>query len=303
MGTRAPAKRSKFHAPPGWHYFRIAGESLFPILFPSQCRLCHHALLEISRLPVCQSCLDSIKPFSETRCSICGEALSVSGIVHDGFCGMCRRAKPHFDLALAFGAYEGSLRGLIHLLKYDRVKTAAGFLGGLLAGLFMEARSAAVGSSAFLVIPVPLYRAKRWERGFNQSELLVRSALKHLNKAGSSSFELHTGNLKRVRATASQTGLTRHQRRENVRGAFAALRPQAIRGRDILLVDDVLTTGTTLNECARILRRAGAKTVRAATVARVFKHGLGGMLLVDQMNIGDRAFGEERAIAAKAAQA
>jgi ComF family protein len=302
MATRAPVKRSKSPAPPGWHYFRIAGESLFAILFPSQCRLCHQPLLEISRLPVCQSCLDSIQPFSETRCSICGEALSVSGIVQEPLCGVCRRTKPHFDRALAFGAYEGNLRSLIHLLKYDRVKTAAGFLGGLLNGLLMEVSSTAAGSS-FLVIPVPLYRAKRWERGFNQSELLVRSALEHLNNAGSSPFELHTGNLKRVRATASQTGLTRHQRRENVRGAFAVLKPEAITGRDILLVDDVLTTGTTLNECARTLRRAGAKTVRAATVARVFKHGQGGFLSFDHVNFADRALGEERAIAAKAALA
>jgi len=214
---------------------------------------------------------------------------------------MCRRAKPHFDRAVAFAAYEGNLRGLIHLLKYDRVKTAAGFLGRLLAGLFMQVSSTA--GSSVLVIPVPLYRAKRWERGFNQSELLVRSALKHLNKAGSSSFELHTGNLKRLRSTASQTGLTRRQRRENVRGAFAVLNPEGIRGRDILLVDDVLTTGTTLNECARTLRRAGAKTIQAATVARVFKHGQGGFLPRDPMNIADRALGEEQAIAAKAAQA
>src|SRR5262249_8180319 len=153
---------------------------------------------------------------------------------------------------------------------------------------FMEARSAAPHASAFLVIPVPLYRAKKWERGFNQSELLVRSAMRHLNRADASSFELHTGNLRRVRATASQTGLTRHQRRENVRGAFAALRPEAVSGRDVLLVDDVLTTGTTLNECARTLRRAGVRTVRAVTVARVFKHGQGSFLSLDRVNVADR---------------
>jgi ComF family protein len=214
---------------------------------------------------------------------------------------MCRRVKPHFDRAMAFGAYEGKLRSLIHLLKYDRVKIAAELLGELLAGLFMEVSGTAAGSS-FLVIPVPLYRAKRWERGFNQSELLVRSALKHLNKAGFCPFALHAGNLKRVRATSSQTGLTRHQRRENVRGAFAVVRPEAIAGRDLLLVDDVLTTGTTLNECARVLRRAGAKTVRATTVARVFKHGHGGFS-IDHVGFADRALGEERAIATKAAKA
>jgi ComF family protein len=119
-----------------------------------------------------------------------------------------------------------------------------------------------------LVIPVPLHRSKVRQRGFNQSELIARSALRHL---GGSRFELHTGNLRRVRATVSQTGLTRHQRRENVRGAFVVTAPERVRDRSVLIVDDVYTTGTTLNECARVLRAAGARQVVVATVARVYR--------------------------------
>jgi ComF family protein len=119
-----------------------------------------------------------------------------------------------------------------------------------------------------LVIPVPLHDAKRRQLGFNQSELLARSALRHLD---GSRFQLHSGNLHRVRATVSQTGLTRHQRRENVRGAFVVTAPERIRDRSVVIVDDVYTTGTTLNECARVLRAAGARLVGVATVARVYR--------------------------------
>src|SRR5205807_9589359 len=119
-----------------------------------------------------------------------------------------------------------------------------------------------------LVIPVPLHRTKRRQRGFNQSDLIARSALRHLDRL---KFELHTSNLRRVRATVSQTGLTRHQRRDNVRGAFVVTSPQQVRERSVLIVDDVYTTGTTLNECARVLRAAGATQLAVATVARVYR--------------------------------
>jgi len=120
-------------------------------------------------------------------------------------------------------------------------------------------------------VPVPLHRSKKRQRGFNQSELIARSALRYLD---SPNFELRTSILRRVRATTSQTGLTRHQRRENVRGAFAVAAPELVKGRAVMIVDDVYTTGTTLNECARILRAAGAEQVVVATVARVYRQSV-----------------------------
>jgi ComF family protein len=115
---------------------------------------------------------------------------------------------------------------------------------------------------------VPLWSGKRQARGFNQAEAVARAFLS-LNSFGS--IQLDTSSLARTRETASQTGLTRKQRRENVRGAFAVTKAEKIRGRSILLVDDVMTTGTTVNECARVLLRAGAKEVFVATVARATK--------------------------------
>jgi ComF family protein len=120
-----------------------------------------------------------------------------------------------------------------------------------------------------VVVPVPLYRRKQAQRGFNQAEMIARAALKRLSRP--KRFELCTGSLLRRRETGSQIGLTRHQRRENLRGAFAVSDATRILKRDVLLVDDVLTTGTTAAECARVLLRAGAARVWVATVARTLK--------------------------------
>jgi ComF family protein len=120
-----------------------------------------------------------------------------------------------------------------------------------------------------IVVPVPLYSRKRAQRGFNQAEAIATSALRQLKRP--KRFELCTAVLRRSRETASQIGLTRHQRRENLRGAFAVSDPTRIARRDILLVDDVFTTGTTAAECARVLLRAGAARVWVATVARTLK--------------------------------
>jgi ComF family protein len=118
-----------------------------------------------------------------------------------------------------------------------------------------------------LIVPVPLYSRKRRQRGFNQAELIARAALK-LQPSGR--FELSLV-LHRTRETQSQIGLSRHDRRENLRGAFAVTMPEQIRGREVLLVDDVFTTGTAASECALVLRRAGAAKVYVATVARTLK--------------------------------
>ena len=181
-------------------------------------------------------------------------------------CPMCRRVRPRFDFAISYGSYDGALRRLLHLLKYEQLRPAADALGGKLAEAITK--QGITSDSPVLIVPVPLHKSKQRQRGFNQTELLAKSALKQLD---GSRFELHTGNLRRVRPTVSQTGLTRHQRRENMRGAFVVTSPHRVRDRAVLIVDDVYTTGTTLNECARVLRAGGAKQVIVATVARVYR--------------------------------
>ncbi|MCI0351374.1 MAG: ComF family protein [Acidobacteriales bacterium] len=247
-----------------------AATGLFNTLFPGECRLCGAALTNVARLPVCQSCLNGVKPLAGSFCSLCGEQMYAFGQQPEvAICGMCRRATPPFARAVAFGSYDGELRGVLHLLKYEQVRPAAALLGQYLAATIQQIEPAFSGGAP-IVIPVPLHGRKRRQRGFNQAELIARAALKQLAARGVR-FEIKPRLLKRQRATSSQTGLTRHQRRANLRGAFVVKDRATIAGRDILVVDDVFTTGTTVSECARLLMRAGARRVFVATVARVLK--------------------------------
>jgi len=240
-------------------------ECVFATLFPSDCRLCGAPLVKISRLPVCDECVAQMRPITGSVCSVCGERLASPFAAAGERCGLCRRAAPPFAKAAAYGSYDGGLRELIHLLKYEQVRPAAGVLGRMLA----EAISTlAMEYEAILVVPVPLHRRKLRQRGFNQAELIAGAALKRI---GGERFVVKPGILERRRETQSQIGLTRHQRRENMRGAFAVANPDAVKGRDFLIVDDVFTTGTTVSECARVLRRSGASKVYVATVARTLK--------------------------------
>jgi len=183
-------------------------------------------------------------------------------------CLLCQRVDPPYERAVAYGSYEGGLRDLIHVLKFQQVRPAAAVLGRVLAEAIADLeRAMPVGKIA--VIPVPLHKRKRAQRGFNQAEMIARDALKELSRP--KRFDLCVGVLVRQRETESQIGLTSHQRRENMRGAFAVSDPTRFLKRDILLVDDVVTTGTTVSECARVLLRAGAARVWVATVARTLK--------------------------------
>jgi ComF family protein len=184
-------------------------------------------------------------------------------------CGLCRRVQPPYVKATAYGSYEGGLRELIHLLKYERVRPAANVLGRMLAEAIADLRDS-FQDAQVLVVPVPLHARKQRQRDYNQAELIARAALKVMRADGH--FQMGGGILERRRETQSQIGLSSHQRRENIRGAFAVSHPDAIANREILLVDDVFTTGTTVSECARVLRRAGASKVYVATVARTLKY-------------------------------
>ena len=210
-------------------------------------------------------------------------------------CLLCRRTDPPFERAVAYGSYDGGLRDLIHVLKFQQVRPAAAVLGRMLAETIAHLeKTMPVGTIA--VVPVPLHKRKQAQRGFNQAERIARSALKQLSRPRR--FELCTGVLLRRRETGSQIGLTRHQRRENLRGAFAVSDPTRILNRDILLIDDVYTTGTTASECARVLLRAGAARVWVATVARTLKISGGisfaGSLAEDQ-SAGDQSAGDQSA--------
>ena len=249
----------------------IAG-SLFSVLFPSDCRICGAPLIKISRLPVCCECVEHMHRIAGHVCARCGERLfspyAVDGLDGEPRCGLCRRIEPTFSRAVAYGSYESGLRELIHLLKYGGVRPAAWVLGRMLADVIAMIEPL-FQADGVVVVPVPLHRTKLRQRGFNQAELIARTAL----KISPSRERLHlcTGAFERKRETPSQIGLTSHQRRENLRGAFGVTQPEVVKGREVLVVDDVYTTGATVSECAKVLRRAGATKVWVATVARTLK--------------------------------
>jgi predicted amidophosphoribosyltransferase len=156
--------------------------SLFSLLFPSDCKLCHIPLDNISRLPVCDECLDEIHPVRAPQCVLCGDRLiSAQLLMVDGMCVHCREEVPKFDRAVSYGEYDGGLRGLIHLLKYESVLPAAAPLGRMLADAIAELLPGCRQETPLLV-PVPLHKNRRHSRGFNQSELIARAALKHLSE-------------------------------------------------------------------------------------------------------------------------
>lgn len=233
-----------------------SSRALFSLFFPDDCRLCGAPLDKISRIPVCPGCLAGPEPLvADYFCVSCRTPFrNAFPLDLEGRCALCRAGLRGFDAAYCFGAYEGTLRELIHLYKYGRVKTLAAPLSRLLvSALPLDERFD-------VVVPVPLHWRKRWQRGFNQSELLA------VEVARRSGIPV-SGMLRRVESSRVQAGLGNTARRQNVAKAFA------VRGRcdarRVLLVDDVMTTGSTATACARILKRAGVERVALLTVARV----------------------------------
>jgi ComF family protein len=206
-------------------------------------------------------------------CSICGERAlsSYAESDPDGLmrCPVCRRVGRPFSRAVAYGSYDGGLRELIHLLKYNWVRPAAGVLGRMLAESLLKLELDFEDEET-LIVPVPRYKGERRPQAFNPAEMIALEALKAYPVK--TRFGLTTDLLVRIRDTHSQIGLTSHQRRENMRGAFVVSGAPQVTGRAVVIVDDVYTTGITVTECARVLRKAGAARVWVATVARTLKN-------------------------------
>jgi ComF family protein len=176
-------------------------------------------------------------------------------------------APPPFVRATAFGFYQGRMRDAIHALKYGRLHPISRQLGRMLAEVI--ARLVGEAPKEMLVVPVPLHRSKYADRGFNQARALAAEALGFLRKSQPGwRLTLAASTLMRLRATQSQAGLTLRQRRLNLRGAFSVSNPAQVAGRNILLVDDILTTGATARAASKALMDAGAELVWVVTLAR-----------------------------------
>ena len=182
-------------------------------------------------------------------------------------CSPCRMAPPEFERAVGHAVYEDELREMVHLLKYQRMSSMAKPLGGMLARAIEMLESEA--GRDLLVVAVPLFPAKERERGYNQAVLLADAALVELKKSRPKwRLQAAHGVIRRVKDTRSQFELTPRGRRRNLQGAFSVSDSTKLIGREVLLVDDIYTTGATARACARVLRQAGASKVWVATVSR-----------------------------------
>jgi ComF family protein len=216
-------------------------------IFPPRCTGCGRLGMHF-----CPRCIAQVEPVRPPWCASCGVTISYAGLCTD-----CRSAPLDLHAVRSAGLLHGPLRRAVHRLKYRARSTAAGSLAALMAATASQTLSPTRDT---LVVPVPLHAARERERGYNQATTLATAL------AASLGLELAVKALERVRQTASQVGMTRAQRRANVAGAFAA--HQIVGGRPILLVDDVVTTGSTLGSAAAACRTVGAGPIYAVTLAR-----------------------------------
>lgn len=229
-------------------------------LFPPLCHICRSFIPNAGELHICNGCRDRLPLVTSPLCTICG--IPFSGAGNDHICGQCQTRPPRFESARAHLLYEGSARDLIHHFKYS-YKT---HLRRPLALLALEGLAGFINArTPDIIIPVPLHRSRLRSRGFNQAVLLGDLFSSRL------SVTMLADGLIRTRPTEPQIDLSAEDRRDNVRGAFAVNRPGRISGKRILLLDDVMTTGSTVNECAKALKKAGAAAVVVATIARTAK--------------------------------
>jgi ComF family protein len=232
---------------------RALAVAALDLLFPAVCALCEARLGAGRRDPVCGGCWGSFTRLAPPWCLRCGVPSPASAEP----CAACREPPPPFDYARAAAAYGGAVREAVHALKFRGRRTLARPLGDLIR----EQCAEALAERPDALVPVPLARARERERGFNQAGLLAERLGERAH------LSVRPRWLVRLRATAPQSDLAAAARHPNVAGAFAAA--PAVAGAHVVVVDDVITTGATVGECARALRAAGARRVGVLAVARV----------------------------------
>ena len=234
------------------------------VLFPSGCRLCEALLTRADRLPVCGACLESFRKIPEETCTRCGQPWPEGGDVDgdESLCRECRERGFAFDAARSFGVYDGGLARAIVLMKFERIEPLGAWFAKRLAE---AARRLPPQFAPDLIVPVPLHRTRQRERGFNQVDLFGRPLAKKLG------LPYRPVLLKRERPRPEKHLLHFEERWEAVRGAFVIREGGRVDNLRILLLDDVMTSGATLDACSRALLEAGAKSVAGLTIARAVR--------------------------------
>jgi competence protein ComFC len=231
---------------------------LLDILYPRHCFACDNSLHEEINTYICVSCQEKIKNIWVRRCVKCGFELGPGITASNNGCPECENTNLKLEKSFFVSDYKAPIKNLIHQFKYKKHMCLATPLGHLLIKLL----SKEIICEIDVIVPVPLHWKKKQKRGFNQSKLMAKKICKKL------SLPISVNNLHRVKNTLSQTQLSRQQRQKNVYGAFKVKNPEKFTKKNILLVDDVLTTGTTASECAKSLKNAGANKVFLIALAR-----------------------------------
>ena len=257
--------RSWLSAGRGW--LGEISDVVVSVFFPSGCRICERLLTSASRVPLCAECLASFERVPNIICEVCGRPLP--GLAQkEGeqlLCPACQNRTYAFDRARSFAVYKDAVARAILLLKFEQIEPLGAWFAEQLAEVVRAERERLAGD---VVVPVPLHRERERERGYNQATLLSKPLARKLQLPHQAVL------LMRTRARPEKQVLTLEERWQSVRGAFATRPGIQVDNLRVLLVDDVLTTGATLDACARALREAGAKSVIGLTVARAVRNPL-----------------------------
>ncbi|HZK57320.1 MAG TPA: ComF family protein [Clostridia bacterium] len=257
-----PQKADTYHisAHKGGKIIEIIKEyanAFLDLIYPSKtiCYICGGALEENAKYSLCHSCYNNLPFIPDHHCDKCGTPLRM---IEDGpICQQCKKTNYCFDRAISVVEYKQDVKILIYKLKYSNHTYLATTFGYIMADKLKQE-----GIKADIIIPIPLHRSKEKERGFNQATLISKYIVEKIN------IPLNINALIRTKNTKVMHNLTRRERLENVEGAFEVVDKEAIINKDILLIDDIFTTGSTVNSCSKELINNGAKSVTVLTFAR-----------------------------------
>ncbi len=234
-----------------------SGSLLVSYFFPSACVACQAVFPFGEEGPFCTSCESQIKLQPRSQCTLCGDAFFHDDI-SSHVCGECLKDPPPFQKAWSVFELGEVLKKTVHGLKYLSKESTLSWFGKRLTESIQHQMSEVIFD---VLMPVPLHTWRLWRRGYNQSLLLARQIQKQ------SKIPIDTKNLIRVKYEKSQVAKTREERIKSMRGSFAVRNPENLKNKKVLLIDDVYTTGATVRECSKVLKKAGAQ-VFVLTLAR-----------------------------------
>lgn len=240
-------------------YISNGVKSFINLFYPLSCYICRVRLSPLRDIPLCDQCLQGIQFNPSPFCRRCGTHLPAFSQKEAYYCKKCRTTPYYFKRAFSVCVYDGIVKQCIHLFKYKRKLALARFLCRLLIDF---TQSFIVIEKIDLIIPVPLHPRKLRQRQFNQAGILAKALSRAFNK------RLKHNALVKIKDNPAQVNLPQAKRIKNARGCFRVKSLPAVKGKNILLIDDVLTTAATVNECAKVLRQAGAKKIEVLTLAR-----------------------------------